>query len=277
MKKALISGSILLSLMLASSAFAYSVSSDDEAEANGGGVNASVNVSASADTQVCTGLQHSCPCATGNYCLAQGAMCLNPTSACPNTTVKKDGEGNTDDNRSEVEESRENSSTSGNTVSAAATLKFEGSDVRGMTSAEKTQFLQTVKTHAQLQSGQDLDNFAKGVLLKDENVDSVAVNDNDVQVNYKVPAKFLGIFKSSLRANGDIALNATSTDKVKVKYPWYSFLFSLNSTSTPDQIKAAIESELAASSSTENSMNKNAKGGLYIDVMVRIFSKWLAK
>jgi hypothetical protein len=35
------------------------------------------------NTVVCSATEHSCPCATGNYCLFRGAMCLNPTSACP--------------------------------------------------------------------------------------------------------------------------------------------------------------------------------------------------
>jgi hypothetical protein len=37
-------------------------------------------------TTVCTGTDHSCPCATGNYCLFMGAMCLSPASACPTQT-----------------------------------------------------------------------------------------------------------------------------------------------------------------------------------------------
>jgi hypothetical protein len=32
---------------------------------------------------ICSATEHSCPCATGNYCLFRGGMCLNPTSACP--------------------------------------------------------------------------------------------------------------------------------------------------------------------------------------------------
>ena len=35
---------------------------------------------------VCGASQHSCPCTTGSYCLAMGAMCISPTSACPVTT-----------------------------------------------------------------------------------------------------------------------------------------------------------------------------------------------
>jgi predicted lipoprotein with Yx(FWY)xxD motif len=32
---------------------------------------------------VCPAGQYSCPCATGNYCLRMGAMCLTPSSPCP--------------------------------------------------------------------------------------------------------------------------------------------------------------------------------------------------
>lgn len=248
MKKALISASILLSLAMVVPAFAISVGgySDDSAGMEDGQTNVSANVNANVSA----------------------------------SSTKRDDEGKIED-VSETEESNSsvgNGSTSkGNEVSEAAEAKFDDSDIKGMTDQEKIQFLQTVKTHAQLQSDKDLENFAKGVLLKDQNVDSVAVNNEDVHVGYRVPAKFLGIFKTHLRAEGDVAFSATSTDRVKVKYPWYSFLFGLNSTSTPDQIKAAIEAELKASSSSEVWMNKNAKGGLYIDVMVKIFSKWLAK
>ncbi len=35
---------------------------------------------------MCSGTDHSCQCATGNYCLFSGAMCVSPTSPCPVST-----------------------------------------------------------------------------------------------------------------------------------------------------------------------------------------------
>lgn len=32
---------------------------------------------------ICNLNQHSCPCATGSYCLSRGAACLTPSSTCP--------------------------------------------------------------------------------------------------------------------------------------------------------------------------------------------------
>jgi Ice-binding-like/Putative peptidoglycan binding domain len=37
-------------------------------------------------TVVCSTTQHSCPCATGNYCLFMGAMCVNPATSCPTSS-----------------------------------------------------------------------------------------------------------------------------------------------------------------------------------------------
>lgn len=32
---------------------------------------------------VCGPTEYECACTTGHYCLARGALCLTPTSACP--------------------------------------------------------------------------------------------------------------------------------------------------------------------------------------------------
>jgi len=39
------------------------------------------------NTKKCNGLQHSCPCATGSYCLFAGGMCKSADSPCPNHPV----------------------------------------------------------------------------------------------------------------------------------------------------------------------------------------------
>src|SRR3989344_6467360 len=81
-----------------------------------------------------------------------------------------------------------------NEVSAAAR------EIRGWDENEKTEFLATVKAHAQLKSSQDLDNFAKGVMIEDENVDAVAAGEESVEVRYKLPARFLGVFGTEISA-----------------------------------------------------------------------------
>lgn len=45
--------------------------------------NAGQSPLADASSKQCESGQNECLCATGSYCLAMGAMCINPTSACP--------------------------------------------------------------------------------------------------------------------------------------------------------------------------------------------------
>lgn len=94
-------------------------------------------------------------------------------------------------------------------------------EVRGWDPKKKEEFLANVKTHAELKSGQDLENFARGVLIKDENVEDIAVGEENVRISYKQPAKFLGIFNASLTMQAE----ASSDGRVKVKFPWYRVFF----------------------------------------------------
>ena len=105
---------------------------------------------------------------------------------------------------------------------------------------KKEEFLQTVKTHAQVQSGQDLENFATGVLLKDENIKSVDIEESQTKVVYKVPAKFLGIFSASI--NSEVTVD--NENRVKVKFPWYRFLYNLPTELQAKTLEEGLSSEL---------------------------------
>ncbi len=94
--------------------------------------------------------------------------------------------------------------------------------VRGWDPKKKEEFLSTVKDWAELKSGQDLENFATGVLIKDQNVESISMNFEKIKVDYKMPAKFLGLFNASLTAHTEVDTDS----RVKVKFPWLAFLYT---------------------------------------------------
>ncbi|TSC85589.1 MAG: hypothetical protein G01um10148_975 [Parcubacteria group bacterium Gr01-1014_8] len=116
-------------------------------------------------------------------------------------------------------------------------------DVDGLTEDEKEAFLARVKTHAQVKSGQDLENFAKGILIKDDNVEELSSDEDSVEVRYRVPAKFLGLFETTLpievvaeKAQGELG------GGVKVKFPWFRFLFGI-----PDDVsQSSLETSVGA-------------------------------
>lgn len=111
-------------------------------------------------------------------------------------------------------------------------------DVNGLTDEERATFLAQVKAHAQVQSGQDLENFAKGILLQDEGVEAIDVEDDKIVIAHKAQGLFLGLIRISFTERVEVGTSGDGAGKVKVRLPWFSFLVS------EDVSAADIESEV---------------------------------
>ncbi len=127
-------------------------------------------------------------------------------------------------------------------------VEVKAKAVKDLTPQEKRDFLLTVKDHAQLQSGQDLELFAKGVIAADANVKEVAADDSHVELSYKMPAKFLGLFRTELNAHTDVEFDEKATGngpkEVTVRFPWYRMFYSLDSDVRSSVLKTAIEASV---------------------------------
>lgn len=126
---------------------------------------------------------------------------------------------------------------------SSSTVNVKARVLGNLSEEEKKDFMLTVKTHAQLKSNQDLENFAKGILIKDEDVEDVEIANDTVEVTYKLPAKFLGVFGSSLKTIAGVQFDSQKKNpkEVTIKFPWYRIFFSLDESVREDVIKAAIE------------------------------------
>jgi hypothetical protein len=155
------------------------------------------------------------------------------------------------------------SATTSTNSSGGSVVSVKARTVRGWSDDDKEKFMLTVKNHAQIQSGQDLENFATGILIKDENVASVESDDSTVEVRYKLPAKFLGIFSAEIEASTDVDVDATgelgNQKEVSVKFPWYRIFFSLDESARADVIKAAIQSSVDAEVTGDATVSAKAK------------------
>src|SRR3989344_1148245 len=163
-------------------------------------------------------------------------------------------------------------SMKGGTQGATTSDEEQGNDVsvqavevRGWDATQKQEFLATVKVHAQVRSGQDLENFAKGVLLKDENVEEVSSDEDSVEVRYRVPAKFLGFFETSLpvtvvakKAQGELG------EGVRVRFPWYRVLFGVEEEVTETSLESDIGAAVIA--------DLDSDGALDVSVAARIYT-----
>lgn len=88
-----------------------------------------------------------------------------------------------------------------------------------------------------IQSNADLTAYNNLVVQARPAVTAVNVNsDNSVDVHYSQPAKFLGIFSTSL--SGDVNVDAQGNTKVHL--PWYAFLYAKDTTSVQTSAATAV-------------------------------------
>ncbi|TAK56865.1 hypothetical protein EPO17_03500 [Patescibacteria group bacterium] len=190
------------------------------------------------------------------------------SSAAVNANVNSNVYGN-------VERGNATSSANSNADgSATLGVSLDAKAIRGWSEGEKSDFLLTVKNHAQLQSGQDLENFAKGVMAADAHVDAVVTDDSHVKVSYKMPAKFLGMFQTEIDAMANVSFD---TDKpgngpkeVTVRFPWYRMFYNLDSEVKADILENAVEASIQSDANTAGSTtsaNVSARNGRTVQLI----------
>jgi len=142
-------------------------------------------------------------------------------------------------------------------------------EVRGWDATTKQEFLAEVKAHAQVQSNQDLENFAKGILIEDENVTEVEADENEVTVQYRVPAKFLGIFSLGLpvsvtiEAHGEGAGASSVSERVKVKFPWQRIFFSIDESVREEALRQVVSAEVEGEVQTATTFEVREQARLF--------------
>ncbi|KKT11521.1 MAG: hypothetical protein UV92_C0042G0011 [Parcubacteria group bacterium GW2011_GWA1_43_27] len=118
-------------------------------------------------------------------------------------------------------------------------------DVNGLTTEQKQAFLATVKTWAEVKSEQDLQNFAVGVMMQEaQPAESLSLNYEKIKFTYNMPAKWFGLIPASYKA--EVSIDKGNNDnwdfgRVKVKFPWYSFL--LRKGTSANELKNAVQQE----------------------------------
>lgn len=133
-------------------------------------------------------------------------------------------------------------------------------DINGLTEEEKQEFLTSVKVFAEVKSGQDLENFAAGVLIKDVQIKGIKIMENAIDLDYAMPAKLFGMFSTTYVAK--VSINRGENENwdfgnVKVKLPWYSFL--LKKGVSADEITNTIKQEKTEEDETLDDFGKTAK------------------
>ena len=146
----------------------------------------------------------------------------------------------------------------GNAVSVSAV------EVRGWDPEQKQEFLATVKAHAQVQSGEDLENFARGVLLENENMEEIALNFEKITLKHRSSGRLFGFIPISFMQRVELDAEGDDAGRVKVKMPWFSFLMRA------DVSAGDIEEEAQASIGGNLGNNENWDFGARAEIIASI-------
>lgn len=109
-------------------------------------------------------------------------------------------------------------------VEEGESVSVSGVEVRGWDDATKKEFMEGVKAHAELASQQDLENFAKGILLEDEVIEDVVFEEKEMRVKYKNSGKLFGFIPLSFNEEVVASAEEGAELAIAVKSPWYAFL-----------------------------------------------------
>lgn len=88
-----------------------------------------------------------------------------------------------------------------------------------------------------IKSDTDLAAYNKLVVQTRPSVVKVSSGDSGLEVEYKQPGKFLGIFKTNL--NGKVVVLEDGT--VEVKMPWYAVFYKKNSGAVKSKVSASLQ------------------------------------
>lgn len=83
-----------------------------------------------------------------------------------------------------------------------------------------------------VEEAKDLLDFIGATVISDENIEKIAISPEKIEMEYSQPAKLFGLIPMSLTAK----VVLSEKEKLKVKFPWYSFLTSDNAKEVKEEI-----------------------------------------
>ncbi|HEY4494797.1 MAG TPA: hypothetical protein VJC02_01700 [Candidatus Paceibacterota bacterium] len=113
----------------------------------------------------------------------------------------------------------------------------------------------SVDTDVKVKDEADLNLLTNTIISEDPNISKIDVKDEEITVTYKEPAKFLGIIPT----NVSVEARVNNEGKVKVYYPWYSFLTTTNKKDLEGEFNQIVSSITSTSTSSSYTPQIRAK------------------
>lgn len=134
-------------------------------------------------------------------------------------------------------------------------IEVEGSDL----SSEDKRAIVNLEgnTLTTIKTDDDLKAYNSVVIETNPNISTISAGDGSVEITYRHPAKFLGIWRTSLSATARVENN----ERVSIQLPWYSFLFSTG--------KGDVEKTINVNLENDAMVQVNSDGGASADLTVQ--------
>lgn len=161
--------------------------------------------------------------ATATIVVSAAASATN-TQTGESTASPQSGETSVEDRGGAAAESSDEEATNGLQIGieSSSAIQVSAVTVRGWDPEKKKEIVGKAKPATAARTNADLEVFVQNTLLADENVRSIAIDESGVHVAYSMPAKFLGLFATTLTLRTDV----DAQGGVKVRFPWTRFLYS---------------------------------------------------
>lgn len=106
-----------------------------------------------------------------------------------------------------------------------------------------------------VKKGGDFINLVGAITLSDKNIKKVSFNQEEITIKYIQPAKLFGFIPMSLTAKVELS----KKNKVKVKFPWYTFLTKNNAKEVKKEIDVLSFSWGAATDKKDTDLKERAR------------------
>lgn len=113
-----------------------------------------------------------------------------------------------------------------------------GVEVRGWDPVSK----EVIFKRADIVTEEDLTDYATALLVSSKDVSSISVRDDVVGLTFDQSVKLFGLFRVAMEQKVDVSADPDEEGRVKVRFPWWSFLAKKDISA--DEIKAAVADEL---------------------------------
>ncbi len=184
------------------------------------------------------------------------------TNVESNTSIEANASLETETTNNENTQEENVSETEANTNTTASGISFS---IKASGSSDVDT---SIQTSAQVSNETELESYATVVVQESDAIEEVEAKQNELKVTYASKAKLFGFIPLTVKNEARVELsenaNGAVESEVRVKFPWYQFLFTVENKAqeTETKIKQTVDSAVQAHATIDAQVHAKALGAV---------------